>query len=218
MNRNITVKGIGDVSVKPDLVVIDMKLATLHQEYEKAMRKASEGIEDVQHVIGKIGFEKTDLKTVSFNVSAKYESIKDSRGEYKSYFAGYECTHDLKLEFDLDTSRMSQVLTSLSKCQARPRLNIRFSVRDKNAVNENLLRSAAVNAGAKAEILCAATGVKLGLLQQIDYNWGELSLFSSTRCEDDTLMDRVYCSEVRVELDPEDIKVRDTVTFTWEIA
>lgn len=56
----------------------------------------------------------------------------------------------------------------------------RFYCLDPSAVNKELLKSATVNAREKAEILCEASGVKLGELLTIDYNWGELNIISHT--------------------------------------
>ena len=44
MTKTITVKGVGNVSVKPDLIVVSMKLATEDREYEKTMELAAERI------------------------------------------------------------------------------------------------------------------------------------------------------------------------------
>ena len=38
MTKTITVKGVGNVSVKPDLIVVSMKLATEDREQEAAIR------------------------------------------------------------------------------------------------------------------------------------------------------------------------------------
>lgn len=39
MNRVITVKGIGKVSAKPDIIVLTMNIKTRDMEYEKTLRK-----------------------------------------------------------------------------------------------------------------------------------------------------------------------------------
>ena len=44
-------------------------------------------------------------------------------------------------------------------------------MKDATAINEEMLRSATANAKKKAEILCEASGVTMGDLIAIDYNW-----------------------------------------------
>lgn len=68
----------------------------------------------------------------------------------------------------------------------------------------------------KAEILCDASGAKLGNLIAIDYNWGELDIYSHTRfdCCEEAMAPMKACS---IDIDPEDIDVSDTATFVWEL-
>lgn len=216
MNRIITVKGTGNVKVKPDLIVITLSLESLHLDYSKTMKLAAEAVEELQKAIESVGFHKTDLKTTNFNISTHYESYQDRDNNYKSKFDGYLCEQGLKLEFDFDTEIMSKVLTSISKVKSEPRLNIQFSVKDKDAVNEALLVNATKNAKRKAEILAKASDILLGDLLSIEYDWGELHLYSQTRyAMEDQMMKLSESSAPSIE--PEDIEVSDTVSFVWEI-
>lgn len=216
MNRIITVKGTGNVKVKPDLIVITLSLESLHLDYSKTMKLAAEAVEELQKAIGSVGFDRTELKTTNFNISTHYESYRDRDNNYKSKFDGYLCEQGLKLEFDFDNEIMSKVLTSISKVKSEPRLNIQFSVKDKDAVNEALLVNATNNAKRKAEILAKASDVLLGDLLSIEYDWGELHLYSQTRyAMEDQMMKLSESSAPSIE--PEDIEVSDTVSFVWEI-
>lgn len=71
---------------------------------------------------------------------------------------------------------------------------------------------------AKTEILTKASGVTLGELVSIDYNWGELHLCSPTRyeMEADCLM-KISAAPTAMDIEPDDIDVSDSVTFVWEI-
>ena len=80
------------------------------------------------------------------------------------------------------------------------------------------MKSAAKNAKEKAKILCSASNVKLGDLVSIDYNWGEIDVYSNTdyKVEAKCLMnsgDRLS----NIDIQPDDISVSDTATFVWEI-
>ena len=218
MSRTITVKGVGTVSKKPDLIVITMNLESKDMNYETSVDISTKQIKQLSSALLKIGFNQTDLKTTSFNVSTSYESVKDRTGNYKRVFAGYECTHRLKLEFDLDIFLLGKVLAVIASCSSTPELSIGFSVKDPSVVSAELLKSASENAKAKAEILCAASGVNLGSLRSIDYNWGELNVFSNTRYEMEEKCMAMPCEAISdMEFEPDDINVSDTVTFVWEI-
>ena len=143
---------------------------------------------------------------------------RDENGNYKQIFVGYRVTHGLKLELDFDSQRLSKVLGAIAVCIAEPELNVQFTVKDKEAADAALLESACVNAKAKAEILTKASGVTLGELVSIDYNWGELHLYSPTHYEmDPPCMARASAAPTAMDIEPDDIDVSDSVTFVWEI-
>ena len=80
--KTITVKGVGKVSVKPDLIVVSMTLTSEDKEYEKTMELAAEKIKLVTEKIEKIDFEKDAIKTKDFHVNTNYESVKNKNGAY----------------------------------------------------------------------------------------------------------------------------------------
>ena len=218
MNRTITIKGIGKLSLKPDQTVVSPTLKTVRADYDKAMDEAAKHLEQLRSAIAEIGFTKDDLKTTSFDVGTEYENERDKNGNYKQIFVGYRVTHGLKLEFDFDSQRLSKVLGAIAVCIAEPELNVQFTVKDKEAVDAALLQSACANAKAKAEILTKASGVTLGELVSIDYNWSELHLYSPTHYEmDPPCMARASAAPTDMDIEPDDIDVSDSVTFVWEI-
>ena len=212
--RNITIKGIGNVVVKPDLTVISMTLTVKTPEYAQAMETAAKDIEVLRQALYGIDYKREALKTTDFNISTEYEQYKDKGGNYQRRFAGYKCTHALKLEFDFNLKRLGETLAAISACGVNPELKIAFSVKDKAAVNAALLESAITNAKEKAAILAKAAEVTLGQIQRIDYSWSELRLFSETQLSDTPY----YAAEsVAVDIEPEDINAADSVTVVWEI-
>ena len=218
MPRTITVKGMGRVTTAPDYVVISMSLEAHEQDYEATMELAAKKIEQLNASLEEIGFEKKAVKTTNFNVRTDYERVKDRNGNYKSVFNGYICSHRLKVEFDFETKRLAQTLYAISRCLAQPELSISFTVKDPSVVNKELLKSATINAKEKAQILCEASGVELGQLLAIDYNWGELNIVSHT---DYMLEEKCMAMPVGgladMDIEPDDIDVSDTATFVWEI-
>jgi len=215
--RTITVKGIGNVQAPVDSVVITMSLTAKDKVYDKAMAAASRQLAALQKSMTSAGFGKDALKTSNFNVETDYENIKDANDNYKRVFSGYEVSQCLTLTFDFTSEALSKVLTAIGSCVAKPELSIRFTVKDATAVSDELLRQAAVNAKRKAAVLSEASGAKLGNLISIDYNWGQLDIFSHT----DYVMENRCVGMpgmAPMEIEPEDIDVSDTVTFVWELA
>ncbi|MCC5892224.1 SIMPL domain-containing protein [Exiguobacterium sp.] len=215
MERTITVKGTGKVSVKPDLIVLRMDVTSRAVRYEETMNEAATAITRLQKAIEKADFEKSALKTTDFSIDTDYESYRDEEGNYKSRFRGYVCNQNTKLEFPLDTKRLSRVIENISNSLAEPKLSIHFTIKDADAVQDELLASAAENARHRAELLAKGAGATLGELLRIDYTWGELHIFSPTRL---TFSDNILYSEERMpELEPDEIDLSDNATFVWEI-
>lgn len=215
--RTITVKGIGTASAKPDLTVISLNITEKSREYTAAVNGANERIEKLQKAIAAVGFTKEDLKTLSFNARTNYENYRAEDGSYKQKFAGYICDFALKLSMDFDNKRLSETLTAIANSGANAEQSIAFTVKEPEKVSAQLLKSATENAREKAEVLCAASGVTLGELVNIDYSWNDITIHSPS----------VYSNQLRCmdaapaaampEFVPEDIKSSDSATFIWEI-
>ena len=219
MMRTITVKGTGCVSAKPDYIILSMVIESKHRDYSKAMEGASLRIGQLQNAAIDSGYKKEDLKTVSFHADTQYESVKDRHGNYTREFVGYACIYRLKLAFDFNSKQLAKVISAIADSGADPEFNIAFTVKHPEKINDELLENAARNARKKAEILCKASGTEMGQLLSMDYNWGELNVVSRTKYEmKDSLMPLGVMSKCcSPEIEPDNIDVSDTVSFTWEI-
>ncbi len=213
--RTLTVKGIGNVKAAPDLVIITMNLTTTTPDYTKTTECAALDIEAIRKAIVSAGHDKQALKTTDFNIKTEYESVKDAAGNWKQKFKGYSCIHHLKLEFDLDMKRLGETILAISKSGANPEFEINFSIKDKAAVQAELLEKAVTNAAEKATILAKASGVSLGAVKHIDYSWGELRLYSNTRFAEAGILEAP--AAFGMEIEPEDVDVNDSVTVIWGI-
>ena len=99
--RTITVKGTGNVSARPDYIILSLNIEVLSETYDRAMSEAAERIERLQGAAVRVGYRKEDLKTTSFDVQTRFENVKDRQGNYKREFAGYACSYQrLKPVYD----------------------------------------------------------------------------------------------------------------------
>jgi uncharacterized protein YggE len=83
-----------------------------------------------------------------------------------------------------------------------------------------VLEAATEDALNKAQIIAKASGIKLGPLQQITYDWNEHYYFSETEIGPNRfsiMSHKHYKTHAGSGIEPKDIKLRDTVTFSWEI-
>ena len=216
MERTITVRGVGNISAKPDFIVIEMNIMGQSKNYSEALADASSAVEAVCNAAVPAGHSKDALKTINFGVSSEYDSVRNSKGTYQRVFVGHKCSYNTRLSFDFDRDMLERTLNAIAESKAEPELSIRFTVRDGSAVKSALLEAAAENAREKAQILCRASGVELGRLLTVNYDWSEIDLISPTgyAIERASLKRSAAVPDC---IEPEDIKVRDTVAFVWEI-
>lgn len=216
--RTIVVTGTGSVSAAPDYITLYLTVEGTNADYDLAVELSAQKITALQAAIARADFKKKDLKTTGFNVDTRYENERTPEDLYRQVFAGYVCTYQLKLSFDYDAARLSRVLRAISESASLPEISVSFTVKEPAAIKKELLVSAAENAREKAEILCQASGVRLGKLQSIDYHRTDSSISSPTRCMSarDSMTAMGKCMQ-SIEMEPEDIALNDTASFVWEI-
>ena len=220
--RTIRVTGKGKIKVHPDMTRVAIELTGLYKDYAKTLRRSSEDTEKLKDLLVPFGFERADLKTLSFGVDTKYESYQEKvrdRTEYKRRFAGYEYTHRMKVEFESDNERLGRILYALANCPLNPEFSLSYTVKDPEAAKNELLDKAVRDAAAKAGVLTGAAGLKLGEIRSMDYSWGEID-FEYRPME---IGEGLACEALEpagtldLDIEPDDIEVQDTVTVVWEI-
>jgi uncharacterized protein YggE len=213
MEKIISIKGMGKVSVKPDYVKLEINLRTAHNDYEATTKEMVERLHQLRDAFEAIGFKRDDLKTSSFDIGADYKDRHDGLGNYQRHFIGYHCMQELIVGFDYSMEEIDTVLKAIIKCLAAPDFTLQFTVKDKNALAKQLLESACKDAKEKALILTKASGTTLGDLINIDYNWSDINIYSHTE------FNECLCegTAMATEMVPEDIDYSDTAAFTWTL-
>ena len=210
------IKGIGRAAQTPDQVVLSLTLTAQNKEYSSAMTIGSQQLEMLREAIVDAGFKSDDLKTVNFDVRSIYENEEYKDGNSKRYrqiLVGFECRHDLKLTFDFDNKKLNKAIDTIAKSLSQPKISIAFAIKDTDAFNDEILRSAAKDARRKARILCTASKVKLGRLIDINYSWTEITI----KREMPLCAEYAPTEKNSFDFQPDEIKASDTVDFLWEI-
>lgn len=218
--KTIRVTGRGQVAVPPDRIRLNFSLEERKDTYQEAVKASKQSVDEMRNLFVKMGFDGKELKTESFKIETVFEWERNKKKESVRVFKGYEYTHSLKIEFDLDHELLGKILGGISRCDFHPEFRILYTVKDPDAVKNTLLEHAVKDSKAKAEILAKAVGLRLGEIVLIDYSWGEIELVNSTYGK---LLDSMKLSEAEddyedpMQLEPEDITASDTVTIVWEI-
>ena len=241
--RTLTVKGIGNIDIRPDWVVIDIEVEAKDENYEKCVGEAADAVNELAEALLAVGFEETALKTSNWgceqvfkNINVTKKGFREQETENKRVFDCYKTVHLLKLEYGLGEKELPVVIGAIANCESVPEFDIRFTIKDKAAAANKVLEVATKDALTKAKIITKAAGIGLRNQKTISYNWSESQFFSETsirprtswnskliRSLADGLNDEI-CDIAKSNyvvsygaIAPEDIKLRDTITFVWEI-
>jgi len=214
----IVVKGTGRAVVRPDLMVLTMDLQTEDMLYERAMDSAAGQSAKLHAAVQLLGIDKSWMKTDGFTVTPRYTNRRrEDNGEMERVFCGYAAEHRLKLELDLDTRRLGEILGAVSGCGCDPALGIAFTVRDREAVCARLLEEAAKDARQKAQVLARASGVSLGKLVSVEYGRDAGDMLSPTVFRDEAMPTAMLKVSRMPEIQPDDLCLSDWAVFSWEI-
>lgn len=220
MERIIRVTGRGKIAVKPDTIRLNITLEEQKETYEETLKQSTIQTEALKDCFENLGFERSDLKTIYFNVDTEYESYQDKSKNWKRRFKGYKFTHRFKIDFPSDNGKLGEVLYALAHSAVHPEFTISYTVKDIEACKNQLLAKAVENSKQKAEILTTAAGTNLGIVTTIDYSWGEMEIVSrpmNKMMEPYMVMEECVGASYDMDIEPDDIDVTDTVTVVWSL-
>ena len=218
MERTIRVTGKGKLAVKPDLIELTLSIKDIKKEYDELLKRSSSATNEVKELLEKIGFERKNIKTKSFDINIEYDSYRDKNDKWIEEFKGYSFIHKMKIEFEANNKMLGRVLYTLSKSTSYPSFSISYTVSNPEKYKNKLLEKAINNSKEKATVLANASGVKLGKILSIDYSWSELRISSSPFENKKWFFDEdSEESDYVIDVEIDDIDVTDTVTVIWDI-
>lgn len=217
MEKTIKVIGTGTAESRPDTIEIQVDFETLSTIYETSMNDNNRKVHVLVEGLKALGLPKSSAKTGQYRIERTSESYQDANKNHRSRFVGYTTRQAMTLRFDLDLDLLNKVLTLLGTCEIDTDFQIRFTLKDPQALQEEILRSAALRAKRQATILVETSGCRLGELLSIDYSWSKINVYSDMEY---SLTDRMMATQsmTSAEFEPEDVKASDTVTFIWSLA
>jgi len=215
--KTITVTGTGTLSVVPDTVRIVMTIKEKQKEYDDTIEKSAKMTGQLKDSLRTLGFEKKDIKTLSFNINTEYESYHNEENIWKQRLVGYTFIHRMKLEFSSDSQLTGKVLYILGHSELTPEFSIEYTVSDPEKSKNELLKKAVSDSKKKAGVIAKAAGVSLGDILSINYSWTDIELVSrpvNSMLLSCSAMKRTE-EEVAIDIEPDEIRVTDSVTVVW---
>ncbi|MBR2595148.1 MAG: SIMPL domain-containing protein [Solobacterium sp.] len=221
MERTIRVTGKGTITIKPDTIQLNISSEGICKQYADALEQAAQNTRLLRESISQAGLDPNGLKTTDFSVDMAYERYQDRNSNWKKRFLGYKFSEELYLCFGNDNELLGKVLYYLSKCRADAEFSISYFVKDTEPDRVELLAAAVADSKKKALILTEAAGVKLGEVENIDYSWQRLDVYTNKmRISKDESLARFQGigGSLDIDMEADDIHLEDTVTVIWRIS
>lgn len=209
---SIRVTAEGKVTAKPDRVEIDIGVVTRAPKSQDAAAQNARQVDAVLAAVRQATGSTATLKTVSYTLTPEYQyhSAAGSSGGEPTLI-GYTAANTVQVTLD-DLARIGGVIDAATRSGANQVQNIRFTLRDQDAVRAEALRQAAARARAEAEVLAAALGVRVERVLHAEENSPRVAPLYQPMAR------AVASAPVPTPIEPGSLDVNAEVTLTVEVS
>lgn len=217
--KTLNVTGNAKINVKPTITRLSIKLTSICELFDEVVAKSAEDTGKMKDIVESLGFKRSDLKTVSFDVEAKYNYVYDDKGNNKEEFKGYEYIHYVSIEFPIDNKILGDLLYAFSKSGIEPRFKIGYTVEEeeKEKYRDILIKESIKNAKKRAKILAKAFGLELNKIYRIDYLDKSIDMYEDYYNVSSKAMAMEQEGTYNFDIDVADLTLSDSVNVTWKI-
>lgn len=155
--RVLVVGGSGTTVVAPDMAIINVGVSQQAPKAEIALKKTSEAMTRMQDRLAKMGVDARDIQTVRVSLNAIYDHR--NTGQPRK-IVGFQASNAVTVRVH-DLTRVGSVLGALVADGANEIGGIQFDMHDKQDALDQARQRAVADAKRKAELMAAASGVKI---------------------------------------------------------
>lgn len=160
----LRVRGEATLTVRPDVAVIWLGVISRADSAQQAMARTARTARQVLDAVERLGVSAREVKTRGLQLAPLFRS-DDKAGAERPI--GYEARYDLEITLR-DMELVGAVVDEAVQAGANQVQGIRFSVRDLQAVQQEVLRQAVADGLRRAQTLAEAAGVRLGALRSVE--------------------------------------------------
>jgi len=170
----ITVSGTGDVSIKPDLAVINFSVVSNAKTVVEATTKNTKDMNAIVNVAKSLGVEDKDLQTTGYSINPQYNYVDEPvpsvqcaggmcpvAAAGKRILSGYDVTQTLTVKMR-DMSKIGQIIEEATASGANQVGDLQFTIDNPEVAQADARKIAIDDAKAKAQKLASQMEVKLG--------------------------------------------------------
>lgn len=163
INRSITVSGVGEVYLVPDIAYVYVGTRSQAADVATALSENNKQAQAIASELEALGIDPLDIQTTSFNVYPMQNYGPDGQQTDVSYVV--ENTVFVKVK---ELTKLGTLLDAVVRKGANQINGISFDVQDRKQAESDARSLAIQNAKEKAEEIAAAAGVTLGDLTNIN--------------------------------------------------
>jgi uncharacterized protein YggE len=164
-NNTISVNGTGEITATPDIAQFSFSVIEDANDVATAQQTVAKKMQAVYDALTKLGVDKKDIKTESFDVQPKYvypQTQVCTRTICPPVYTsptidGYTVSEMVSVKVR-NIEKAGDVLTAVGTLQVKNVSGLQFVVDDVNALKQQALISAIANAKTNAEQIAASLG------------------------------------------------------------
>lgn len=217
----VTVEGISNIEATPDLIGVYFNIQTNGDTSSEAKNANNEIIEALITNLAIQGFDRSELKTQSFNIYPDYEWIDGQRKD-----KGYVATHSLKIELSSeDLDKISEVIDAGVDAGAGiNHINFELSQELQKKYKAQALELASEDAKIKAEAVAKGFDKSLGKLVSAsvsNYGYYPWNIYTSRSYDGGgisyTTEDAELAKESIANIEPSEQEITARVSATYKL-
>ncbi|MCX5515714.1 SIMPL domain-containing protein [Kaistia algarum] len=164
----LTAFGNGSASAAPDIAVVTLGVVSEAASAKEALSANAADMTAVVKSITDAGVDKKDVATTGLFVEPVYSDASRT-ADGQSKITGYRVSNQLTVKIR-DLAASGPLLDKVIAAGANSVNGITFEIGKADALRDEAIKAAIVEARRKAELMAAAAGVKLGAVQSVSAN------------------------------------------------
>lgn len=151
----LEVTGEGEMIIPPNLAKVNLGVMTEGKDVIQTQQQNAVEINQVLSSLLSMGITKNDLKTFDYRIDSEYDFDQG-----KQIFRGYKVTHLLQVKIE-DLALVGKIVDTAVKNGANYVANVQYTLKNKEAIYQQALSSAIINAIQKAQTIAGTLKVRL---------------------------------------------------------
>ena len=163
--RIVTVAGLGEVKVKPDMASISTGVTTDGPTARAALARNSTAMEAVLKALKDAGVAEDDIQTSNFSVQPVYGAMQPGQTSVPR-IVSYQVSNQVSARIR-ELKKLGATLDALVQAGSNQVSGISFDLNDPAAATNEARKKAIADARAKAELYAGAADASVGAVMQI---------------------------------------------------